>query len=190
MTPCTSSPGRASGAGSGWLRPQTLAERIENGPKTIRLAAMSHKFMSSCTADMSTKPALSPGGDLRATLGLRGLTRASRGRGGAYDAKYVRFNRYCRLLSTGNSIDGQNPETAAETDPVCWQTDLGSLRRGFTGLFGTPCERTLGFGSADQACLASQGGFRKPSVKSFRSSKSRPLKGMKFDGRPCAIAPR
>ncbi len=41
----------------------------------------------------------------------------------------VRRSIYYRFLSTGNSIDGQRPETTAGTNPVCWQIELRWLRR-------------------------------------------------------------
>ncbi len=53
---------------------------------------------------------------------------------------------YYGFLSTGNSIAGQSPETTAETNPVWWQIVLGSLQRGFDGLFEMPCEQPPGFG--------------------------------------------
>ncbi len=70
--------------------------------------------------------------------------------------------KYYRFLSTGNSIDGQSPETTTETNPVWWQIVLGSLQRGFASLFETSCERTPGFEFANPVCFASNGGLGRP----------------------------
>ena len=71
---------------------------------------------------------------------------------------WLRPGQYYRFLSTGNSIDEKSPETTAETNPVCWQIEVGSLPRGFAGWFETSCERTPAVGFASSFCLASNGG--------------------------------
>ncbi len=60
--------------------------------------------------------------------------RDPKGRGEAAPAEYLAEG----LLQSFNLIDGQSPETTAETNPVWWQVEVGSLQRGFAGLFEMP----------------------------------------------------
>ncbi len=86
--------------------------------------------------------------------------------------------QYCRFLSIGNSIDGQSPETTAETNLVWWQIELGLLQCGFVGLIETSCAQTPGFGFANPVSLASNCSVRRPSFEGLRSWKPRLFKGM------------